>query len=272
MKRIVVLSVAALFVAAALVSGCSGGTGKKTGTNGGEKQGGAALETLKEGVLTVGSDIAFPPFEYKDEQTQETVGFDIDLMNEVGKRVGLKVVFVNAVFDSLIAGLNANKFDCIVSAMTITDERAKQVDFSDPYIDSNQSLAVVKGSPIKSVSDLEGKVVGVQRGTTGEIKANELKASIGFKEIKAYDDTLLAFEDLKAGRVDGVINDLPVSAYLAKKDGGFVIVEEIPTGEQYGIAFRKDSTALREAINKALAEIKADGTYDRIYAKWFGEK
>jgi lysine-arginine-ornithine-binding protein len=267
-KKLVVVLTALVFLVTTVLAGCSSGTKQETG---GEAKK-PALKTLKEGVLTVGSDIAFPPFEFKDEKTQETVGFDIDLMQEVGKRIGLEVVFVNAVFDSLIAGLNAGKFDCIVSAMTITDERAKQVDFSDPYIDSNQSLAVVKGSPIKSVNDLKGKIVGVQRGTTGEMKANELKESIGFKEIKSYDDTLLAFEDLKAGRVDGVINDLPVSAYLAKKDGGFEIVEEIPTGEQYGIAFRKDSDDLREAINKALKDIKEDGTYDQIYAKWFGEK
>jgi polar amino acid transport system substrate-binding protein len=156
--------------------------------------------------------------------------------------------------------------------MTITEEREKQVDFSDPYIDSDQSLAVKTGSPIKSSKDLQGKIVGVQRGTTGELKAKELQKQFGIKEVRAYDDTLLAFEDLKAGRVDAVVNDLPVTAYLVKKQPEFQIVETIKTGEKYGVAFREDQDELREAFNKALSEIKADGTYDRIYEKWFGKQ
>lgn len=230
------------------------------------------IETITPGVLTVGSDVAFPPFEFEDEKTQEIVGFDVDLIKEIGKRIGLQVKIQPAAFDTIIQALNARKFDCVVSAMTITDERKKQVDFSDPYIDSNQSLAVKSGSPIKSVEDLKGKVVGVQRGTTGELKAQEIKEKYGIKEVKSYDDTLMAFEDLKAGRIDAVINDYPVTAYLVKKDPSFKIVTEIPTGEKYGIAVRKDSKALLKAINKALADMKKDGTYEKIYNKWFGDQ
>lgn len=254
----------AVLLVASLIAGCA----KKEETTGGEEQ--AKFDTLKEGVLTVGSDVAFPPFEYQDEETQEIVGFDVDLIKEIGKRIGLEVEIVPAAFDTIIQALNAGKYDCVVSAMTITEEREKEVDFSDPYIDSNQSLAVKKGSDIRSLEDLAGKVVGVQRGTTGELKAQELKEQYGIAEIKSYDDTLLAFEDLRAGRVDAVINDLPVTAYLVQKDNSFEIVAEIPTGEQYGIAFREDSDELREAVNQALKEIKEDGTYDQIYQKWFG--
>lgn len=229
------------------------------------------IETIKEGILTAGSDVAYPPFEYKDEKTQEDVGFDIDLITEIANRLGLKVEIVNATFDTLIPALNAKKYDVVVSAMTITEEREKQVDFSDSYIDSDQSIAVRKDSAIAGAAELKDKVVGVQRGTTGELKAKELKETYGIKEIKSYDDTLLAFEDLKAGRVDAVINDLPVTAYLVTKDPAFKIVEVVKTGEKYGFAFRKDSKELREKVNEALEEIKEDGTYDRIYKKWFGE-
>lgn len=267
MKRKYFLYVVMLIVVAVVAAGCETQAPKKV-----EKKEEAKFETIEEGVLTVGSDIAFPPFEFKDEKTQEIVGFDIDLMKEIGKKLGLKVKFVNATFDTIIPALNAKKFDCIMSAMTITEERKKQVDFSDPYIDSNQSLAVREDSAITGVADLKDKIIGVQRGTTGELKAQELKEKYGFKEIKAYDDTLLAFEDLRAGRVDGVINDLPVSADLIKKDPAFKLVEEIPTGEQYGIALRKDSKELLEGINKALADIKDEGTYDTIYKKWFETK
>lgn len=258
-----------LMIAAFLLGGCSSKETKETKQATSEKEN--KYDTITPGVLTVGSDVAYPPFEFEDEKTQEIVGFDVDLIKEIGKRIGLEVKIQPAAFDTIIQALNAKKFDCVVSAMTITEERLEQVNFSDPYIDSDQSVAVKKGSQIKSLEDLNGKIVGVQRGTTGELKAQELKEKYGIKEIKSYDDTLMAFEDLKAGRVDAVVNDYPVTAYLVKKDPVFEIVAKIPTGEKYGIAVRKDSEELLKAINKALAEIKEDGTYDRIYKKWFGE-
>lgn len=264
-RKTAIVSILLLAAVALILSGCAKEQKKE------EKKKEVGIETIKEGVLTVGSDVAFPPFEYKDEKTQEIVGFDVDLIKEIGKRLGLRVEIINATFDTLIPALNAKKYDVVVSAMTITEERKKQVDFSDPYIDSDQSIAVRKDSNIKSAADLKDKIVGVQRGTTGELKANELKEIYGIKEIKSYDDTLLAFEDLKAGRVDAVVNDLPVTAYLVKKDPAFKIVEVIKTGEQYGFAFRKDSKELREKVNEALKKMKEDGTYDRIYKKWFGE-
>ncbi len=162
-----------------ILTGCAAPEKKEEGQK--TETEGKAYKTLKEGVLTVGSDVAFPPFESKDEKTQEIVGFDVDLATEVAKRMGLQVEFVPANFDSIIPALKAGKFDCVISAMTITEEREKQVDFSDPYIDSNQSLAVKKGSTIKSSKDLKDKIVGVQRGTTGELKAKELQKQFGIK-------------------------------------------------------------------------------------------
>lgn len=268
MKRLIVLILAILASAVLILSGCTTKEEPKTESASQEPK----IKTIKEGVLTAGSDVAYPPFEYQDENTQEIVGFDVDLIKEIGRRIGLEVQIQPAAFDTIIQALNAGKYDCVISAMTITNERKQQVDFSDPYIDSNQSLAVRKGSDIRKLEDLKGKVVGVQRGTTGELKAQELKEQYGIKEIKSYDDTLMAFEDLKAGRVDAIVNDLPVTAYLVKKDPVFEIVAEIPTGEQYGIAVRKDSKELLEAINKALREMREDGTYDKIYEKWFGTK
>lgn len=269
LKRFLSVFLAAVLIVAAF-SGCSGAKEEESGKVEEEKSAETTVKTIEPGKLIVGSDVAFPPFEFVDEKTQEIIGFDVDLIKEIGKRIGLEVEIQPAAFDSIIQALNAGKFDCVVSAMTITEERKKQVDFSDPYIDSDQSLAVNKNSDISSLDDLKGKIIGVQRGTTGELKAQELKDEYGIKEIKSYDDTLMAFEDLKAGRIDGVINDYPVTAYLVKRDPVFKIVARIPTGEQYGIAVRKDSKDLLELINKALAEIKADGTYDKIYEKWFG--
>lgn len=265
MKKVVVfLLVGLMFVFG--MAGCE----KTKKEEGKEKAKEKVVTELKDGKLTLGSDTAFPPFEY--EEGDKVVGFDVDLGTEIGKRMDVEVEFVPTAFDGIIPALNAKKFDGIMSAMTITDERKKEVDFSDPYIDSNQSLTVKKDSGIKSVKDLSGKILGVQRGTTGELTAQKNQTTWGVTEIKSYDDTLLAFEDLKAGRIAGIINDFPVSAYLAKKTPELEVVEEIPTNEQYGIALRKESKDLKKKIDEALKEIKDDGTYDTIFEKWFGKK
>ncbi len=230
----------------------------------------AAFTTLTDGVIIVGSDTAFPPFE--NVVDGETVGFDVDLMKAIGERLGYEVQFKTYKFDALITGLQSGtEFDMVASAMTITDERKQQIDFSDPYINSNQSLAVTNDSPITSVDDLKsGDKVGVQSGTTGEIWAKENLEPKGVV-VTPYDDILAAFGALGAGDIQGVINDAPISQDVVKDPArNAKVVAEIPTGEQYGFAFSKESSALRDAINGALQEVKDDGTYTEIYKTWFG--
>lgn len=230
----------------------------------------ADLGTLIPGKIIVGSDTAYPPFENVVDGI--VVGFDVDLMKEIGKRIGYEVEFKSYKFDALLTGLQAGtEFDMVASAMTITPERAKMVNFSDPYINSNQSLAVANDSPIKKVDDLKkGDKIGVQSGTTGELWAKENLVPKGI-EIATFDDILVAFGALQSGDVVAVINDAPISQDIAKDPARKVsVVSEIKTDEQYGFAFNKANTDLRDAVNKALAEIKADGTYVEIYRKWFG--
>jgi len=231
-----------------------------------------AFTTLTEGKILVGSDTAFPPFE--NVVDGETVGFDVDLMKAVGERLDIEVEFKTYKFDALITGLQAGtEFDMVASAMTITDERKEKIDFSDPYINSNQSLAVLNDSPIANVDALKsGDKVGVQSGTTGEIWAKENLAPKGIV-VTPYDDILAAFGALAAGDIAGVINDAPISQDVVKDPARKAkVVAEIETGEQYGFAFNKESTDLRDAINEALAEIKEDGTYVEIYKTWFGDE
>jgi len=229
-----------------------------------------ALDTLTEGKIIVGSDTAFPPFENVDNG--ETVGFDVDLLKAIGEKLGIDVEFKTYKFDALITGLQAGtEFDMVASAMTITDERKEKIDFSDPYINSNQSLAVDSASTITKAEDLKkGDKVGVQSGTTGEIWAKKNLAPKGIT-VTPYDDILAAFGALSAGDIVGVINDAPISQDVVKDPARKAkVVAEIPTGEQYGFAFSKDSVALKDAVNGALAELKSDGTYTEIYKKWFG--
>jgi polar amino acid transport system substrate-binding protein len=196
-------------------------------------------------------------------------GFDVELVAAIAKQMGLTSDFKSYKFDTLIPTLVAGgKFDIIVSGMTINADRKKQIDFSDPYIDSNQSISVVNASTAKSATDLAGKKIGVQSGTTGQQWATE---NIKGATIVPFDDTLAAFSALQAGKVDAVVNDLPVSAAIVKDTTrGLKIIQEIPTGEQYGIGVSKSNPELLKAINAALAKVKADGEYTTIYKKWFG--
>ncbi len=227
------------------------------------------FKTVEPGKLLVGVDATYPPFEYIENN--EYKGFDIDLMREIAKRLGIEVEFVNQAWEGIIPALKSHKFDCICSAMTITKERAKQIDFSDPYFEAGQVIVVRKDSTIADAKDLEGKKVGVQLGTTGEYAARDLAKNYTF-EIKTYDTTPDAFLDLKNGNIDAVICDNTVAEPLVKNNPDtYKIVGEKLTVEYYGIAVAKDNPELLAAINKALKEVKEDGTYDKIYGKWFGK-
>jgi ABC-type amino acid transport substrate-binding protein len=155
----------------------------------------------------------------------------------------------------------------VASAATITAERKKEVDFSDPYFPADQSLMVKKGSDIKTAGDLKGKVLGAQLGTTG---ADYAKNKTGAKSVRTYDLIDDAFNALGAGQVEAVINDCPVSKYAEKAHPNLDVVAAIPTNELYGFAFPKGSDTLREAFDKALGEIKDAGTIDQIQNKWLG--
>lgn len=227
----------------------------------------AEFTTIEEGKLLAGSDTEFPPFEFIEGD--EVKGFDVDLLTAIGDKLGLEVVFMTEIFDTLIPTLKAGgKFDVIASGMTIKPERQLEIDFTDPYYDSNQSLVMAKGSAYNGPEDLTGKRIGVQSGTTGEAWAKE---NIQDATLVPFNSATDAFAALQAGNVDAVVNDLPVSAELLKDDDrGMEIVAQIPTGEQYGFGVSKDNPGLLAAINEALAELKADGTYNDIYQKWFG--
>lgn len=227
----------------------------------------AEFTLVQPGKLVVGSDTTFPPMESMNGTVAE--GFDVDLMGAIAQKLGLQMDFKTEIFDTLIPTLKAGgKFDVIASSMTITDERKKEIDFSDPYIDSNQSIAVMKSANIKDRAGLAGKKIGVQSGTTGEAWAKE---NLTDSTLVPFDTTTKAFSSLQADNVAAVVNDLPVSAYIVKSDSAqaMAIIEEIPTGEQYGFAVAKTNPGLLAAVNQALTDLKADGTYQQIYDTWF---
>ena len=229
---------------------------------------GAAFTTIKEGVLQVGSCLDYPPFE--SVEGGDEVGFDVDLAEAIADRLGLTVEWVRADFDTIFTAVAGGQFDMVAAASTITEERLQTVDFSDPYYNSRQALVVGPDSDIASQADVgEGDVVGVQRGTTGKDYAEENLGGQG-AQIKTYTNAPDAFRDLEAGGVDAIINDEPSSAEIIEKSfPDFQIVEAIDTNEKYGFALSKDNPELTEAVNGALAELIADGTYEQIFTQYF---
>ena len=222
------------------------------------------LGLIEDGKLLVGSDINFAPFEFIEDGEEK--GFDIDLMNEIAERLGLEVEYVNTGFDNIFTQLAGGEFDAIISAITITDERKQTIAFSEPYFQANQALVTTKDSGIEGADDLDGKDVGTQAGTTGLDYAKENFTDANIVE---FPDAPAGFTAMAAGQVDAMFIDVPVAVEQVEGDDDFVLVEEVSTNELYGIGVQQENEALLEAINEALEEIIADGTYAEIFETWF---
>jgi len=219
------------------------------------------------GVVKIGNNAEYPPFESVDA-SGKIVGFDPDIIAAIAKAAGFEFELINTRWDGIFVALASGEFDAVISAATITDERKQTVDFSDPYFNAGQMIAVKQGSPIKTPADLDGKKVGVQLGTTGDIWVSDNTKA----EVVRYDEITLAFQALGNGDIDAIVNDGPTSADIIKANPelGATLVGEPFTEENYGIAVSKDKPELLAAINKGLAAVKASGEYDKIYETWFG--
>ena len=222
-------------------------------------------------VYVVGTDAAYAPFESQNEKG-EIVGFDIEVVQAIAKKAGFEVKFVNTPWEGIFNALAQGDRDMVVSAVTITEERKGTMDFSDPYFDAQQLIAVKENSKVAKFADLKKLKVGVQTGTTGDEAVTKLLGKTN-TNIKRFESTPLALKELEAGGVDAVVADNGVVIhYVANNPGGkFKTVSDkefVP--EQYGIAIKKGNTELLQKVNQGLAAIKADGTYDQIFTKYFG--
>jgi polar amino acid transport system substrate-binding protein len=218
----------------------------------------------------VGANIGNVPWEFQDA-SGAAVGFEIDLVNEIGKRLGLTVSIVNIPFAGLFAAVESGQIDAAVSSITITRRRLESVGFAQPYYDSDQSLAVRADSGLKSLHDLSGKTVGVDTGSTGDIWATQHQADLNIAAIQRYEGLAPAMLDLAAGRIDGYISDIPALQYYVKDKPIYSVVERIPTGEQYSIMFAKNA-ALADKVDAVITQLKKAGYIAQLYEKWFGAK
>ncbi|WP_373976394.1 basic amino acid ABC transporter substrate-binding protein [Chitinibacter sp. SCUT-21] len=220
----------------------------------------------------VATDAAYAPFESLNEK-KEAVGFDMDIMKAVAAKAGFQVKFVNTPWEGIFASLNNGDRDIVISAVTITPERKQSMDFSDPYFEAKQLIAVSQSSKVTKLADLKGKKIGVQTGTTGDEVAQKFLGKTS-PNIKRFESTPLAIQELQNGGVDAVIADNGVVVnYVANNAKAKLKTVDDATfaKEYYGIVVKKGNKALLEQINKGIAAIKADGTYDKIYKKYFGK-
>jgi polar amino acid transport system substrate-binding protein len=217
--------------------------------------------------IIVATDATWAPFESVNEQTKQVEGFDIDLMNAIAAKEGLKIQFKNVGFDPLLAGMAQGTYDAAISSITITADRAAQMSFSDPYFNAGQVVVVRKdNTTITSKDNLGGKKVGAQLGTTGAIEVGKITGAT----LKTYDDIGLAYQDLMNGQIDAVVADNPVALlYVSQNSAKLKTAGSTFTSEFYGIAVNKNKSDLLAKINAGLAAVKAEGLIDQLTLKWW---
>jgi len=231
----------------------------------------AAAAPAPAKVYAVGTDAAYAPFESQNEKG-EIVGLTVDVLSAVAQKAGIELKFVNTPWEGIFNALAQGDRDLLASSITITDERKQTMDFTNPYFDAVQLIAVKANSKVAKFDDLKKLKVGVQTGTTGDEAVTKLLGK-NSTSIKRFESTPLALKELEAGGVDAVVadNGVVINYVTNNPDAKFKTVSDkafVP--EQYGFAVKKGNAELLEKLNKGLADIKADGTYDKIYAKYFG--
>ncbi|MFG3541906.1 MULTISPECIES: ABC transporter substrate-binding protein [Streptomyces] len=248
----------ATLTAVAVLAGCT--STKPSASGGGE------LELVKSGKLTTCTHLPYEPFQVR--KGDAVVGFDVDLVDLVAKKLDVTQEIVDTPFEGIQSGedLNARKCDLAAAGMTITPVRAKNLDFSVGYFDATQAMIAKKGSSFTSLASLEGKKLGVQQGTTGETYAQ--KNAKGVTTVQ-FEDLALLLTAVKTGQVDAAVNDNGVLFEYVRKNPDTQVTAEFDTGEEYGIGVRTGNDALRKEIDAVIASAKSDGSYDRIYKKWF---
>ena len=255
-------AVIALLTLGAVLAGCS-------------KQEPAAPQPVAPAAVTkiiVGLDDNFPPMGFRDEKN-ELVGFDIDMAKEAAQRLGLEVEFKPIDWSAKEAELSGKRVDALWNGLTITEERKQNILFTAPYMENHQIIVVAKGSPITTKAELTGKVIGAQDGSSAiDAVKKEDKLFWSFKEFKPFGDNVTALMDLSAGRLDAVVVDEVVGRYyVAKKPDQYAVLDDNFGTEEYGVGLRKDDTELHAKLEKALADMKADGAAAKIAQQWFGK-
>ncbi len=261
-----------ILLASTMLLGVVGCGSSSSSTEGTTEDAVASDDTAKIEKIVVGLDDQFPPMGFRDENN-EIVGFDIDLAKAAAEKMGAEIEFQPIDWDSKELEIESGKIDLIWNGFSIDEERLETFEFTKPYLDNRQIVIVPEDSEIKTKADLEGKSVGIQDGSSAVAAVEKDEVHTTFASMPTYDTNVLAFEDLKIGRIDAVVADEIVAKYYIAEnpDAKLVALDESFGSEQYGIAAKKGNTALIESLQAALDELNSDGTSAEISTKWFGE-
>jgi len=228
----------------------------------------ALSTTATAADLVVGANIGNVPWEFQDA-SGNFIGFEIELVKEVGARLDKSVDVVNIPFNGLFSAVQSGRIDIALSSITITDKRLRSVAFAQPYYDSAQSLTVLSKNPASALEDMRGRVIGVDTGSTGDMWTTSNQAKYGFSEIRRFEGLASAMLDLQFGRIDGYISDIPSLEYFIKDKPYFKVVERIATGERYSMMFAKGDPLVAD-VNRVIVELKQEGYVAELHEKWFG--
>ena len=261
-KKILALVISGLMATGLVACGGSKTAETKAANESAADTASGEVKTIQSGKLIVATNAEFPPYEYHDGD--KIVGIDMEIAEEVAKKLGFEVEVEDIAFDSVILEVTSGKADVGIAGISATEERKQSVDFSDTYTTSKQLIIVKDDSTIASGADLEGKTLGVQTGTTGDILASDIKDAT----VERYDKGMDAVQALSQGKIDAVVIDSAVAKKFVEETSGLKTLDEAYAEEEYAIAIKKGNTALLDAVNKALSELKADGTVDSIIAKY----
>ncbi|MBE5927866.1 MAG: amino acid ABC transporter substrate-binding protein [Lachnospiraceae bacterium] len=273
-KKIVALALVAA-MSITVLAGC----GTKTTNESGETAKEATVDMsnvtlINDGILTIGAEIGYPPFEDFADDGVTPIGYDIDLVNAIAEKMGVKAEFINTSFDGILAGIGVN-YDAVASAITITDERKEEVLFSTPYISNYQAVVVPKGSDIKvsALTDLNGMSIALQKGTTSDAIMNDYKSTGTIDcTILATEQILQGYTQMSNGEVDVVVCDSVVAEGFVASSPDKYEIAFIDNGEpeEFGIAVGLENTPLQVAINEAMAQLEEEGYFEEAAAYWFG--
>ncbi|MCL1912726.1 MAG: amino acid ABC transporter substrate-binding protein [Eubacteriaceae bacterium] len=269
-KRLIALALAALLIFT--LASCKKEEPNNNGNNGGDTTEDLSLEYITEkGAFILGLDDSFPPMGFRDDNN-EVVGFDIDVAKAVAEKLGVELVIQPIEWSSNLLELNSKNIDCIWNGMSVTPTRQENMEMSVAYLDNNMALVVNVDSGIASLADMEGKKLAVQAGSSAVDaidNAEEFKESLA--EIVELSDNLQCLLNLESNAVDAVLMDDVVARYMiTSQSRPFEVLDDVLESEEYAIGFRKGEVALRDAVNNALSELKAEGAITEIATKWFG--
>ena len=264
MKKLSIAMLSMVLAGSMLLTACGGGNTQATEDTGSDTQQSETAENTEGGVLRMGTNATFPPYEYVDENN-EVAGIDADIAAAIADKLGMELEITDMAFDSLIPALQSDTIDIVLAGMTVDPERAESVNFTDSYATGVQVIIVPEGSDIASPDDLEGKNIGVQTGTTGDLYCTD---DYGQEFVKQFDNGPLAVAALLNGQVDCVVIDNePAKNYVAANEG-LKILDTAYANEDYAAALAKEDTELFEQVNTAIQELKEDGTIASIIEKY----